>query len=85
MNGGLDPERECKCSRCGGLFFSYELVNHICDQCQQGIINCNLVDNIEKLYQVLIKPKGLRLRLLKWLYPEITDVADALREYYWSK
>ena len=37
-----------------------------------------------KLYQALIKPKGLRLRLLRWLYPEIVNVADSLRECYWS-
>ena len=37
----------------------------------------------DDLYQVLMKPKGLRRRLLKWLFPEITKVADSLRKCYW--
>lgn len=37
-----------------------------------------------QLYQALIKPRGLRLRLLKWLFPEIVKVADSLRECYWN-
>lgn len=36
------------------------------------------------LWRALIKPKGLRLRLLRWLYPEIRKVADSLRKCYWS-
>lgn len=37
-----------------------------------------------KLYLALIKPKGWRLKLLKWLYPEIQNVADSLRKCYWK-
>ena len=39
---------------------------------------------IERLFQTLIKPKGFRLKLLKWLYPEIVVVAEELREWYWA-
>lgn len=39
---------------------------------------------IEKLYRFLIKPKGMRLKLLKWMYPEVVEIANMLREYYWS-
>ncbi len=49
-------------------------------------IDCykNFEDATNKLYQVLIKPKGLRQRLLQWLYPELVDVANTLRECYWK-
>ena len=42
-------------------------------------------ESTNKLYRVLIKPKGLRQRLLRWLYPELVDVADDLRKCYWSE
>ena len=38
-----------------------------------------------KLYLALTKPRGIRLRLMRWLYPEIVRVADSLRKCYWSK
>lgn len=41
-------------------------------------------DSTNKLYLVLIKPKGIRQKLLRWLYPELVDVANDLRECYWS-
>lgn len=44
----------------------------------------NFENSTSKLYHVLIKPKGLRLRLLRWLYPELVDVANDLRKCYWS-
>jgi hypothetical protein len=37
-----------------------------------------------ELYLALIKPKGLRLKLLRWLYPEVVKVSDSLRRCYWS-
>lgn len=42
------------------------------------------IDTTE-LYYAVIKPKGLRLRLLKWLYPEIVKVVDSLKRCYWSR
>ena len=40
---------------------------------------------IEELFEALTKPKGWRLKLLKWLFPELTEVADLIRkEYYWK-
>jgi len=38
-----------------------------------------------ELFKVLIKPKGLRQRLLRWLYPELMAVIDSLRKCYWSE
>jgi len=40
------------------------------------------INLIKQVYQVLIKPKGFRLRILKYLYPEIVRVADKLRGYH---
>ncbi len=43
----------------------------------------NFEEATEELYQVLIAPKGLRLILIKWLFPEIVKVADTLKDCYW--
>lgn len=43
----------------------------------------NFDESTDKLYTVLMKPKGLRKRLLKLLFPELRDVADDLRRCYW--
>ena len=40
---------------------------------------------LDKLDKALLAPKRWRLKLIKWIFPEICDVADALREYYWNK
>ena len=45
----------------------------------------NFDKSTDKLYQVLVKPKGFRQRLLKWLFPELRDVADDLRKCYWDE
>lgn len=39
---------------------------------------------IEKIYQILIRPKRWRRKFLKWLCPELVDIATAMREYYWD-
>ncbi|KKN66006.1 hypothetical protein LCGC14_0475980 [marine sediment metagenome] len=44
-----------------------------------------LEKDTNELYFALTKPKGLRLKLLRWLYPEITRVADSLRKCYWAE
>ena len=44
----------------------------------------SLEEETNTLYKALVKPKGLRLRLLRWLYPEIVKVADSLRKCYWQ-
>ena len=74
----------------GGLW----LKNGVCNECRakgllgykerQQRLGPDLDMAIEKLFQALIKPKGLRLKLLKWLYPEIVNVANTLRDYYWN-
>lgn len=39
---------------------------------------------LDDLYRVLLRPKGLRLKLLKLIYPEICKLGDSLREYFWA-
>lgn len=39
-------------------------------------------DLIEQVFQILMKPKGLRLKILRWLYPEVVRVADSIKKYY---
>ena len=81
MNGGLTECNVCDCDPCR------------CREIEAGKDRetraTKALETFEarttELYQVLIKPKGLRLRLLKWLYPEVAKVADALRKCYWSK
>lgn len=40
---------------------------------------------LNEIYEALLKPKGFRRRLLKWLFPEIIRVAEILREYFWNQ
>ena len=64
-----------------------------CGDCGRIQCVCNIVPDgkyadfqkaTEKLYEILIKPKGLRLRFLRWLFPELADVANELRKCYWN-
>ena len=81
MNGGLT-----ECDVCG------------CDSCVCKMIKArkdretkatDLLKDFDAytndLYSALMKPKGIRLRLLKWLYPEIVKVSDSLRKCYWCE
>ena len=38
---------------------------------------------ITKLDKALLTPKRWRLKIIKWIFPEIIDVANELRKYYW--
>lgn len=40
---------------------------------------------IDDLYDALIKPKGIKFRLLKLFFPEIRKIADVVRKTYWEK
>lgn len=80
----------CKMDAMGGFW----LKDGVCNKCrakgrfgakERKQLGKDLDKAIEELYQALIKPKGLRLKLLKGLYPEIVNVANALREYYWTE
>jgi len=42
-------------------------------------------DATNELFKVLMRPKRVRQRLLRWLYPELRNVANSLRKYYWFK
>ena len=61
-----------------------------CEEC--GLIPCKCkeikirkkreqfnIDILEQFYQILTKPKRIRLKILKWLYPEIIHIADELK------
>jgi len=79
----------CEMDAMGGLW----LEDGVCNKCRaKGLFGAkerkqlgkDLDTAIKKLFLALIKPKGLRLKLLKYLYPEIVNVANELREYYWA-
>lgn len=38
---------------------------------------------IDELFAALMAPGSTRLRLIKWLFPEIVKVAEKLRQFYW--
>lgn len=38
---------------------------------------------ISKLDKALVAPRRWRLKIIKWVFPEIIDVANELRKYYW--
>lgn len=41
-------------------------------------------DATNALFQALTKPKGVRQRFLRWLYPELVEVSESLRKCYWT-
>ncbi len=43
------------------------------------------IDLIDRIYRTLLRPKGIRLCLLRWMYPEIVQVAEDLKTYYWAE
>lgn len=71
-----------ECEVCGSLVCKCEDIARNTKRREQFEAESEI---IEQVYQALMKPKGLRFKILKWLYPEIVSVADRLREYYWSK
>lgn len=61
---------------------------HGCGSCGQFPCMCmrtSMDEVLDKIFQALLKPKGIRLKLLKWLFPEIVKVAEKLRKYYWGE
>ncbi|KKL54268.1 hypothetical protein LCGC14_2267140 [marine sediment metagenome] len=58
----------------------------ICGNClylRDTLVSTQLV--IDSIWKVLIKPKGFRFKILKWLCPELREIARILREdYYWK-
>ncbi len=68
-----------ECGACGEIKCICEEVSR-----EKGKALKSFEEDTNELYRVLVKPKGLRQRLLKWLYPELRKVADSLRECYWS-
>ena len=62
-----------ECEECGLIPCKCEEIK-ICKKREQ--FNADL---LEQFYRVLTKPKRLRLKILKWLYPEIIHIADKLK------
>ncbi len=68
MNGGLS-----ECTRCDA------------DPCRCGATEKNEEEAvIEHIVDTLIKLKGWRRKLIMWLWPDIRDIAETLREYCWK-
>lgn len=41
-------------------------------------------DCLESLFQALENLPRWKRKIIKWFWPDIIDVANDLREYYWS-
>lgn len=48
---------------------------------EAGIIMTKKI--IDKLDKALNAPGRWRLKIIKWIFPEIIEVANQLRKYYW--
>ena len=83
MNGYECGGCDCSPCRCKEIKEQKELkIRKECgDEAVELIKNFDEATN--ELHEVLMKPKGVRQRLLKWLFPELTKVADSLRKCYW--
>ena len=69
-----------ECGECGNTVYLPQIVVHM-----SGKPFKEFEETTNELYDALVKPKGIRLKLLRWLYPEIVGVADSLRKCYWSQ
>ena len=79
MNGGLTECSICDCDPC-----CCREIKARKDSGMEAMETLKTFDTqTEALYKVLIKPKGVRQRLLRLLYPELVDVANSLRKIYW--
>jgi len=54
----------------------------VCAENKQRIANGKVV--IESLWRVMINLPRWKKKIIMWLWPDIINVADDLREYYWS-
>lgn len=43
----------------------------------------DLNELLEEVYHTLLVPTGLRLKVLRWMFPEIVNIAKMLKNYYW--
>jgi len=42
------------------------------------------VETIEKIVDILIKLKGWRLKVIRWLWPNIDNLREILKDYCWK-
>lgn len=75
MNGGMTECTKCDCDPC----ICAEITKH---KQQQRILDGKIV--IESLWQVMSDLPRWKRKIIKWFWPDIIQVADDLREYYWS-
>lgn len=61
-----------------------ESLPFVLEEVKTPTVEMALDESAKSVFNILIKPKGWRIRLLKWWFPEIRDLAGKLRKYYWS-
>ena len=49
---------------------------------RQQIVDGKIV--LESLWQAMAHLPRWKMKIVRWLWPDIINVADDLREYYWS-
>lgn len=76
MNGGMTECGRCDCDpcRCEAIAERKRL---------QKVSEGQVV--IESLWRTMVFLPNWKKKIIKWLWPDIIDVAEDLKEYYWSK
>jgi len=75
MNGGMTECGQCDCDPCR------------CEAIEKRKQEQRVKDGkvvIESLWRVMINLPRWKKKIIMWLWPDIINVADDLREYYWS-
>ena len=75
MNGGMTECGQCDCDPCR--------CEAIAERKQKQKVKDGKVV-IESLWQVMIDLPRWKKKIIMWLWPDIINIADNLREYYWS-
>jgi len=75
MNGGMTECGQCDCDPC------------CCEAIEKRKQEQRVKDGkvvIESLWQAMANLSHWRMKIVRWLWPDIIHVADDLREYYWQ-
>ena len=75
MNGGMTECERCDCDPC------------CCEAIEKREQEQRVKDGkvvIESLWHTMAHLPSWKRKIIKWLWPDIIDVADDLKEYYWS-
>jgi len=76
MNGGMTECGRCDCDPC------------CCEAIEKRKQKQRIKDGkvvIESLWQTMARLPRWKRKIIKWLWPDIIDVADNLKEYYWKQ